>query len=150
MTSERIEKIIYLKNFTKEQLEAEARQKREELMVEKDKLKRLERLLGETMRRFVENQETGLLNTEEIILFHDYIAHVESQVKQQKKIVQKKREILMEKEKELINAYREKRLLEILHDSTIKEEIREAIVKEQKEMDLDFIMRRFRRQDGPD
>ncbi len=145
MTSERIEKIINLKNFTKEQLEAEARQKREELMVEKDKLNRLECLLGETIRRFMENQETGLLNTEEINLFHDYIAHVERQVKQQKKIVQKKREILMEKEKELINAYREKRLLEILHDSTIKEEIREAIVKEQKEMDLDFIMRRFRR-----
>lgn len=145
MTSERIEKIINLKKFAKEQLEAEARQKREELMFEKEKLERLECLLTETMRRFTENQETGLLNTEEINLFHDYIAHVERQVRKQKKIVQKKKELLMEKEKELINAHREKRLLEILHDSTIKEEIRDAIVKEQKEMDMDFIMRRFRR-----
>lgn len=144
MTSERLGRIINLKSLTKEQLEAEAKQTREELRIEKEKLERLENLLAETMKKYTDSQEPGVLNQGKINLFHDYIIHIEEKLRKQKRVVQKKREILMGKEKELTKAYREKRLLEILQDNTFKEEIRESLIKEQKEMDLEFIMRRLR------
>lgn len=144
MTSDRLGRIINLKSLTKEQLEAEANQTREELRIEKEKLERLENLLAETMKKFTDSQELGILNQWEINLFHDYIIHIEEKLRKQKRVVQKKREMLLGKEKELMKAYREKKLLEILQDNTFKEEIRESLIKEQKEMDLEFIMRRLR------
>lgn len=96
------------------------------------------------MKKYTDSQEPGVLNQGKINLFHDYIIHIEEKLRKQKRVVQKKREILMGKEKELTKAYREKRLLEILQDNTFKEEIRESLIKEQKEMDLEFIMRRLR------
>lgn len=145
MTSERIERFLDLKRFTKEQIEAEARQKREELRVEVERLKVLENLFNETVEKFYERQREGLLDTKEINMFHDYLAYMERRLKEQNEVVRKKREALTEKEKEVMKAHREKRIFEILRDSAVKEEIRESLVKEQKEMDLDFIMRRLRR-----
>ncbi|MFN3480474.1 MAG: flagellar export protein FliJ, partial [Thermodesulfovibrionales bacterium] len=141
----RIEKIINLKGFTREQLELEARRRREELRIENERLEDLENLFNETINRFSEKQKTGHLDTKEISLFYDYISHMERRIKEQKKVVHKKRELLLEKEKEVMKAHREKRLLEILHDSLIKEEMKEALTREQKDMDLDFLMRRLRK-----
>lgn len=143
MTSERIKKIINLKGFTKEKLEAEARKRREELIIETEKLERLETLLKETLKKFT--QESGPINNEELGLFHEYIVYLERQILKQKKVVQEKKNLLMEKEKEVMTIHREKRLFEILNEGIIKEEKREALLKEQKEMDIDFIMRRLRR-----
>lgn len=145
MTSERIERFIDLKRLTKEQLEAEARQRREELRVESERLERLENLFNETIEKFYERQKEGLLDTKEINMFHDYLAYMERRLKDQKEMVRRKREVLMEKEREVMKVHREERVFEILHDSAIKEEMRESLVREQKEMDLDFIMRRLRR-----
>lgn len=145
MTSERIERVINLKSFAKDQLEIELRKKREELKIENEKLEKLENLFNETMNKFSERQNAGPLNTEEIDLFYDYISYMEQQIKKQKRVVHKKRELLLEKEREVMKVHREKRLLEILHDSAVKEEMKEALTKEQKEIDLDFLMRRLRR-----
>lgn len=145
MTSERIEKVINLKSFTREQLELEARKRREELRIENEKLENLENLFNETINKFSEKQNSGHLNTKEISLFYDYISYMERRIKEQKKVVHKKRELLLEKEREVMKVHREKRLLEILHDSAIKEEMKEALTREQKDMDLDFLMRRLRK-----
>lgn len=145
MIGERIEKVINLKSFTKEQLELEARKRREELRIENEKLENLENLFNETITRFSEKQVSGHLNTKEISLFYDYISYMERRIKEQKKVVHKKRELLLEKERQVMKAHREKRLLEILHDSAIKEEMKEALTREQKDMDLDFLMRRLRK-----
>lgn len=145
MTSERIEKVINLKSFTREQLELEARKRREELRIENEKLENLENLFNETINKFSEKQNSGQLNTKEISLFYDYISYMERRIKDQKKVVHKKRELLLEKEREVMKVHREKRLLEILHDSAIKEEMKEALTREQKDMDLDFLMRRLRK-----
>ncbi|MFN3395338.1 MAG: flagellar FliJ family protein [Thermodesulfovibrionales bacterium] len=144
MTSERIEKVINLKSFTKEQLELEAKKRREELRIENEKLENLENLFNETINKFSEKQNSGHLNTKEISLFYDYISYMERRIKEQKKVVHKTRELLLEKEREVMKAHREKRLLEILHDSAIKEEMKEALAREQKDLDLDFLMRRLR------
>lgn len=145
MTSERIERVINLKSFTKKQLELEAKKRKEELRIENEKLGNLENLFNETINRFSERQNSGHLDAKEISLFYDYISYMERRIKAQKKVVHKKRELLLEMEREVMKAHREKRLLEILHDSAIKEEMKEALTKEQKDMDLDFLMRRLRR-----
>jgi flagellar export protein FliJ len=145
MTSERIARVLDLKRFTKEQLEAEARQRREELRVEKERLERLERLFDETVRKFNERHESGLLERNDLELYYDYIAYMERSLKEQKTRVEEKKKRLAEKEREVLTAHREKRLVEILHDNTIREEIRESLIREQKEMDMDFLMRRLRR-----
>lgn len=145
MTSERIEKVINLKGFTKEQLELEARKRREELRIENERLENLENLFNETINKFSEKQNSGHLDTKEISLFYDYISYMERRIKEQKKVVHKKRELLLEKEREVMKAHREKRLLEILHDSAIKEEMKDTLMREQKDMDLDFLMRRLRK-----
>lgn len=145
MTSERIEKVINLKSFTKEQLELEARKRREELRIENERLENLENLFNETINKFSERHHSGHLNTEEISLFYGYISYMERRIKEQKRVVHKKRELLLEKEREVMKAHREKRLLEILHESAIKEEMKKALTREQKEADLDFLMRRLRK-----
>ncbi len=144
MTGDRIEKVINLKNLTKEQLEAEVRQKREELRIENEKLERLENQINETINSFFERQNSGPVDAKELNIFHDYLACMERQLTEQKKIVHNKRNILREKEKEVIKVFRDKKLLEILRDNTIKAELRESLLREQKDMDLDFIIRRLK------
>lgn len=139
-----VSKVLELKGFTKEQLEAEVKKTNNKLSLEKTRLHCLEETFRKTVKDFNSRQNNGPLHIREMDLFYDYLSHLNKQIEKQREIVHRELDELEMKKKALLGAYKEKRLLEILRDKISREETAKILKVEQKEADFNFISRKSR------
>ena len=139
-----VSKVLELKGFTKEQLEAEVKKANDKLSLEKASFDCLEETFKKTVKDFNSRQNNGPLHIREMDLFYDYLSHLNKQIEKQREIVHRGLDELEIKKKALLGAYKEKRLLEILRDKISREETTKILKVEQKEADFNFISRKSR------
>jgi len=139
-----VSKVLELKGFTKEQLEAEVKKANNKLSLEKASFDCLEETFRKTVKDFNSRQNNGPLHIREMDLFYDYLSHLNKQIEKQREIVHRELDELEMKKKALLGAYKEKRLLEILRDKISREETAKILKVEQKEADFNFISRKSR------
>jgi len=137
-----VAKIIEVKEFNTEQLEAEVKKARARLNIEEEKLAGLEREYLHTCDDFSYRQTTGTLPVQEMDLFYTYLKHLTKQIGHQKCVVSIHIAELEQKQEAMVTAYKEQRLFEILQDKMHQVQAREAMKKEQKEADYQFLTRK--------
>ncbi len=142
MKKERIQKIIDLKGFTKDQLEMAVKMSKESLEIESAKLDFTVGILDRTVEEFSRKQGGPSIDAHELDYYYTYFAYLTRQIDQQKRTVTEKIADVERTQKALIKAHGEKRLCEILHEKIIGEQARERGKKEQKEADFTYISRR--------
>ncbi len=142
MTSDRIYKILELKQFTKDICEAELKKNLESLHVERIKLADIEKDLERMMADYTQSQQDGSINLKELEFFYSYLLHVNKLAEKQKNIIVLKTQEIQQKKEQLINAHKEKQMVEIIHNKILKEEIKDAEKKEQNEIDLNFLYKK--------
>ncbi len=143
MTKEKmVSKIIEIKEFNKEQLEAEVKKAREVLNAEQAKLEELEREYKKITTDLACKQTGGAMQANDIELFHTYLKHVSRQIDQQKSIVAVRAAEVEQKQGAMVEAFKEQRLFEKLHDKIVHEQIKETTQSEQKEADFAFLCRK--------
>jgi flagellar protein FliJ len=140
-----LSKVLELKGFTQEQLEAEVRKKNDTLSLEKDKLELLEETLSKTDAKFNAGQGRELLNVNEISILYDYHSYLNRKIEEQKNVVFKLAAELEVKKSEMIEVYKEKKIFEKLRDKIIHEESRTIVRSEQKEADYNYISGKMRK-----
>jgi flagellar export protein FliJ len=140
-----LSKVLELKGFTQDQLEAEVRQKNDTLNLERDKLELLEETLSKADAGFNSGNERGLLDVNEISLLYDYHSYLNKKIEEQKNVVFHLTAELELKKSEMIEVYKEKKMFEKLRDKIIHEENRTIVQIEQKEADYNYISKRTRR-----
>jgi flagellar protein FliJ len=140
-----LSKVLELKGFTQEQLEAEVRQKNQKLNAAKDKLESLEETLSRTDARFNSGHERELLDVNEISVLYDYHSYLNRKIEEQKNVVFDLAAELEVKKSEMIEVYKEKKIFEKLRDRIVHEEHRAGLQKEQKESDFHYISGKMRK-----
>jgi flagellar export protein FliJ len=139
-----VAKILEVKEFTKEQLEAETRNARERLRVEEERLVVLEQEFKDRDGELTRKQTEGTIAVHEIGLYFTYLKHLTRQIDQQKGIVAIRARELEDRQQAMVDAYREQRLLEKLQDKLQQEQDRELLQGEQKEADYQYLTRKKR------
>lgn len=137
-----ISKVLEIKEFNTEQLEAEVKNAREKLFSEEKKLENFENVHKSTCMQFTERQMNGSLPVREMELYYSYLRHLAKEIELQKKIVSIRREEVDARQHALLEAYKEERLMGKLHGKIVDHETRQAAKVEQKEMDYAFILRK--------
>ena len=137
-----VSKIIGIKEFNKEQIEAEVRKAQGRLNVEQAKLDELEREYKKTCADLAAKQMKGTMPVTEIDLFQAYIKHVGKLIEKQRAVVAVHQAEVDAKQKAMIAAYQEQRLFEKLHDKIVDEQAKETGHNEQKEADFAFLCRK--------
>jgi len=145
MKSRRIAKILKLKGYAKEQIELEVKKNRNELNDEKMKLDSLKDISQATLDEFHQNYNGGPASMAELELFHRYFSNLNRRIELQRMNVYKKMSVLEAKQKEMYQAYKEERLIEIIHERLWFREVREVLSSEQKEVDNNFLSRKWRK-----
>ena len=145
MKSRRIAKILKLKGYAKEQIELEVKKNRNELNDEKMKLDSLKDISQATLDEFHHNYNGGPASMAELELFHRYFSNLNRRIELQRMNVYKKMSVLEAKQKEMYQAYKEERLIEIIHERLWFREVRDVLSSEQKEMDYNFLSRKWRK-----
>lgn len=145
MKRQEIKKVLDLKELTKDQLEIEVKQHRDELEADNKKLKSMGESFKKARDDFSVRQDQRIITIQELELFYNYFLYMNKQIEKQKQTVIRKNADIEEKQYALLDAYKEKRLYEILHDKIIHEETKESLMVEQKEADFHFISRKTRR-----
>ncbi len=137
-----VSKIIEIKEFTKEQMEAAVKKARERLDAEQavlDALNHEYRCLSEDLAR---RQLRGTIPVNEVELYDTYLKHLGKKIEHQKKTVASRAAEADEAQKAMIEAYKEQRLFEILHEKIRQVHVKEADQLEQKEADFSFLSRK--------
>lgn len=143
MTREKIiSRVLEIREYTTEQLEAEVKKARDRLFTEQEMLESFERVHQSTCSEFTERQTKGELPLRELELYYAYLKHLGRQIDQQKRIVAIRSDEVDACQRALMEAYREQRLVGKLHEKLVDRELRTADKVEQKEMDYSFLMRR--------
>ncbi len=137
-----VAKIIEIKEFNTEQMEAEVKKARARLNAEEKKLSGMEREYLGTSDDFSSRQTAGTLPVQEMDLFYTYLMHLNKQIEHQKCIISSRTAGLEEKQNAMVAAYKEQRLFEILQDKMHQEQVKEFAQKEQKEADYQFLTRK--------
>jgi len=137
-----LSRVLEVKEFTTEQLEAEVKKARERLDHEQAALDGFEQQHRTTCGEFTDRQAQGRLPVREMELYYVYLKHLGKQIEQQKRIVQIRREDVDVRQQALVEAYKEQRLVGKLQDRIAGHEARQAGQAEQKEQDYAFISRR--------
>lgn len=137
-----ISKVLELKGFTREQIEAEVRKIREHVNSEQEKFDALERTYKMTCDSFACRQKDNAMPVQEMDLFYEYLKHLTKEMERQKKVVALRQAELDKRQKAVVEAFKEERLVEILHDKIQSAEARAADRMEQKEADSAFLMRK--------
>ncbi len=145
MKSRMVAKILKLKGYAKEQIELEVKKNRNELNDEKMKLDSLKDISQATLDEFHHNYNGGPASMAELELFHRYFSNLNRRIELQRMNVYKKMSVLEAKQKEMYQAYKEERLIEIIHERLWFREVREVLSSEQKEMDYNFLSRKWRK-----
>jgi flagellar export protein FliJ len=142
MTKEKmVSKIIEIKEFNKEQLEAEVKKARRQLNAEQLKLDGLDREYKKTIVDFTHKQ-AGAIHAPEIELYHTYLKHLSKQLDQQKSVVEAHAAVMEQKQRAMVEAFQEQCLFEKLHDKIIRKQAKEISQIEQKEADFMFLCRK--------
>jgi flagellar export protein FliJ len=143
MTKEKmVSKIIEIKEFNKEQLEAEVKKARERLSDEQAKLDVLNLEYKKTSADFAGRQGGCTMHASEIEVFYTYLKHLAKQIEQQKSVVAAHVGEVEKKQKAMVEAFKEQRLFELLHDKMVQEQAKEITQGEQKEADFAFLCRK--------
>jgi len=143
MTREKtVSKIIEIKEFNKEQLEAEAKNVRERLNREQAKLDALEQEYKKTNADLAGKQAGGTMPANEVELFYTYLKHLGTQIELQKSVVVLHIAELEKKQNAMVEAYKEQRVFELLHDKILQGQAKEIMHGEQKEADYTFLCRK--------
>ncbi|MEW6417092.1 MAG: flagellar export protein FliJ [Nitrospirota bacterium] len=148
MTRKRtIAKVLELKEFSQEQIEAEVRKVNDKFNAEKASLNHLEETLKNTVAAFNCKQNKGLLNINihEMGLLYDYLSHLGKQIEKQRNVVFLLAKELEMKKREMLEAYKEKRIFEKLKDKILHEENKKMFLLEQKEADFNFLSKKSRK-----
>ena len=140
-----VSKIIEIKTFTKEQIEAEVRKAYQRLDAEQKKQEALEGTYQKTCAELTRKQTTGTLASHEVDLYTLYLKHINKQTELQKQIVALRTEEVETLKTAMVEAYKEQRLFEILYDKIVREKDKETVKREQKEMDSSFLTRNSKR-----
>lgn len=140
MTSKKLNRILEIKEKHKEEIERELKKERTELKHEKEKLKSLKSEFNSMSNLY--NEDSVSSNLE---IYYKFVHTLSKKIDIKENEVKEKSEIVNAKENELLNAYRETKALNILYDDVMKEEIKKVILGEQKNLDFDFITRKFRK-----
>ena len=142
MTKEKmVSKIIEIKEFNKEQLDAEVRKAREQLNTEQMKLDGLDREYKKTSADLT-GKQTDAIHATEIELFHTFLKHLAKQIDLQTSIVAAHAKEVDQKQKAMVDAFKEQRLFEKLHDKIVHEQDKESSQSEQKVADFAFLCRK--------
>ena len=140
-----ISKVLELKEFTQEQLDAEVKKAGVRLSAEKEKLERLERTLIRSEEKFKGKQDRGALHVSEVGLFYDYLSYLGRQIEAQKGVLFRLNAEFEMRKKEMLEVYKEKRVFEKFRDKIVYEENRRALLVEQNEADYHFISKKLRK-----
>ena len=140
-----ISKIIEIKEFNKEQIEAEVKKAQARLNLEQAKLDELERDYKKTCADLLAKQMKGTMPVTEIDLFQSYVKHLGKLIEKQGAVVRVHKADVEAKQQAMIVAYQEQRLFEKLHDKIVSEQIKETDHIEQKEADFSFLNRKAER-----
>jgi flagellar export protein FliJ len=142
MTKEKmVSKIVGIKEFNKEQLEAEVGKARERLNAEQRKLDELDREYKKTSTDLAGKQASAIQATE-VELFHTYLKHLARQIDHQKSVIAARAAEVDQKQIAMVEAFKEQRLFEKLHDKIVHEQAKEISQGEQKEADFTFLCRK--------
>ncbi|HYA86410.1 MAG TPA: flagellar export protein FliJ [Nitrospirota bacterium] len=142
MTKEKmVSKIIEIKEFNKEQLEAEVGNARVRLNAEQLKLDGLDQEYKKTTVDLARKQ-AGAIHAPEIELFHTYLKHLTKQIDQQKSVVAAHAAEVDRKQKAMVEVFKEQCLFEKLHDKIIHEQAKGISKNEQKEADFAYLCRK--------
>ena len=136
-----VSKIIEIKTFTKEQIEAEVKKAQERLDVEQKKQDDLEQAYRKMCAELTGKQTNGTLACHEVDLYTLYLKHLSTQIELQQRIVVIRTGELETLRTAMVEAYKEQRLFEILHDKIVQDRNKETAKREQKEIDTSFLSR---------
>ncbi|HTG01906.1 MAG TPA: flagellar FliJ family protein [Nitrospirota bacterium] len=137
-----VAKILELKGFTKEQLEAEVRKANIKLRDEEERLIELDQEFQDRSDELARKQDSGEVAVHEMDLYCNFFKHLGKLIEQQQAIVAIRSHELDGLQQAMVAAYREQRLLEKLQDKIRNEQIRGAGQIEQKQADYQFLTRK--------
>lgn len=135
-------KILELKEFTKEQLEAEVRSALQRLRAEEERLVQLDREYQERSEALARKQETGKIAVNELDLYYMYLKHLGKLIERQQGIVAVRMDELGKLQEAMLSAHQEQRLLEKLQDKLLRGQLREEALNAQKQADYHFLSRK--------
>jgi flagellar export protein FliJ len=138
-----VSKVLELKGFTREQLEAEVKKALQAFHHEQEKLEHLEQELKTHSKDFCSKQDQGCMNAREMDIYYTYGEHLHRQIEVQQKCALVRQTQLEEIQQSMVAAYQDERLMEILHEKIVVQEARAAGQGEQKEADFRFLVRRM-------
>jgi len=135
-------KILELKEFTKEQQEAEVRSALQRLRAEEERLAQLDREYQERSEALARKQETGRIAVNELDLYYMYLKHLGKLIERQQSIVAVRMDELGKLQEAMLSAHQEQRLLEKLQDKLLRGQLREEALNAQKQADYHFLSRK--------
>jgi flagellar FliJ protein len=137
-----VSKVLRIKEWKKEDLEAEVKKVTELIRMEKALLTSLEKTFDEALDMYEERQGDTSVHAQELELFSCYFSQLSERIERQKAAVIRRLAELEEVRLSLIETHRDKKLLEILEKKMLQEDLRQKEMAEQKEMDFLFLMKR--------
>ncbi|MCX7771296.1 MAG: flagellar FliJ family protein [Proteobacteria bacterium] len=138
--SSKISKIINIKEGQKKEVEREIKKEKETLKSEEKDLKELKKEL-DYMKDILDDQ----IISSNIELYYKYVHTLGEKIDKKEAEVKMLDSKIKEKENDLLHMYREARALNIIKDEVIREELRRVIIEEQKNLDFDYISRKFKK-----
>ena len=139
-----VSKLLKLKGITLDQLELEIKGTMDELDAEKTKLALIEDTLKNTAAGFMNRQNTGLTNIQEVELSYNFLMHLNKRIEEQSVTVKVKTAELDTKQRAISREYQGKRLFELMKDDIVRKEMKDASLREQKEIDFNYISKKSR------
>jgi flagellar export protein FliJ len=140
-----VSKVLELKGFEQEQLEAEVKKTNDRLKTEMAKLEDLEKRSIDMEGKFKSGQEGGRLDIAAVGLFYDYLSYLDRQIEEQKRVVFRLYAEFERRKNDMIEAYKEKKIFEKFRDKIVHEDDRQALIVEQNEADYNYISKRLRK-----
>jgi len=134
-----VAKILELKEFNKEQLEAEVRKANDRLRDEQETLAVLNKAYAATNGGLTARQSKGTIPVHEVELFTTYLKHVHKQIELQTQVINVRSAELDALQSAMVEAYKEQRVFEILQDKIAQEATKEAAQVEQKTADYNYL-----------
>lgn len=139
-----ISKILKLKDSRKQEIEIEVKKAAERLDEEKSKLINLEKDYQEKLNCFNEKNAGGCLDVEKVNSYYDYFSRVDSRIRVQREIHNKRKNELKATKDLLINAHKDKKMFEILKEKAVKKDRKEKEISAQKEADFFSLARKLK------
>ncbi len=139
-----VSKILELKEFKKEQLEAAVKKAQERLDLEQEKLDALNGEYKRTSDAFAPKQAKGEPPVQEMEIVYTFLKHLGRQIEHQNGVVAVCAAERDKQMRSMIEAFKEQRLFELMHHKIRRKEVQAAVRSEQKEADYQYLSRKGR------